>query len=110
MYKFREHIATKTFTILLACLLLVPASAKFAHIFSNHKHDICYGKNTTHLHELNTDCDLYKFKISNPFNITFFNFELISSEESSLEIVSQYQFLSKFQRLQTALRGPPAFI
>lgn len=110
MNSFKEHIATKTATILLACLLLIPATVKFAHIFSNHKHDVCHGKTSTHLHELNTDCDFYKFKLSNSYTIAFFNFELFSLKESTVEIVSQYQFLSKFQRLQTALRGPPALI
>ncbi|MFD0835774.1 hypothetical protein ACFQ0I_08375 [Mariniflexile aquimaris] len=110
MQNVKKHILFKTITFVLAITLLLPYGAKFAHMFAHHKHDICYGKKTTHLHELNTDCDFYKFKISNPFTITFFNFELIPSEEPSLEIVSQYQFLSKFQRLQTTLRGPPAFI
>ena len=110
MNKFKEHIAIKAITLLLACLLLVPASAKFAHIFSHHKHDICYGKKATHLHELNTDCDLYKFKLSHSYTFTFFNVELFSPKEHPLKIVSQYQFLSEYQRLQTALRGPPALI
>lgn len=110
MHNVKTHILFKTITFVLAITLLLPYGAKFAHIFAHHKHDICKGEKATHLHELNTDCDFYKFKISNPFTFTFFNFELISSQEPSLEIVSQYQFLSKFQRLQTALRGPPAFI
>lgn len=110
MNSFKEHIITKTATILLACLLLIPTSVKFAHIFSNHKHDVCHGKKSTHLHELNTDCDFYKFKLSNSYTVTFFNFELFCPKEGTFEIVSQYQFLSKFQRLHTTLRGPPALI
>ncbi len=110
MNKFKEHIATKTFTILLACLLLVPASAKFAHIFSDHKHDICKGEISTHLHEINIDCDLYKFKLNTNYTITFCNVELYFPKEISLKINSQYHFLSKFQKLQTSLRGPPVLI
>lgn len=110
MQKAKEHIAFKIITLMLALLLLVPAGAKFAHIFAHHEHDICKGEKSTHLHEINADCDFYKFKLSNSYTFTFFNVELISTKESTLEIVSQYQFLSKFQRLQTALRGPPALI
>ena len=110
MNTIKKHILFKTIALVLSITLLLPYGAKFAHIFAHHKHDICKGEKATHLHEINTDCDFYKFKISNAFTFTFFNFEIIPSEESSLEMVSQYQFLSKFQRLQTALRGPPSLI
>ncbi|MEN3324546.1 hypothetical protein VP395_12465 [Mariniflexile soesokkakense] len=110
MQEVKEHITFKIITLMLAFLLLVPAGAKFAHIFAHHKHDICKGEKSTHLHEINTDCDFYKFKLSTSYTITFFNVELISPKESTLEIVSQYQFLSRFQRLQTALRGPPFLV
>ncbi|WP_308992591.1 hypothetical protein QLS71_013360 [Mariniflexile litorale] len=110
MQKTKEHIAYKTLTLLIALLLLAPIATKFAHIFAHHKHDICLGEKSTHLHEINTDCDFYKFKLSHSYTITFFNVELIVPKENSLEIVSQYQFLSKFQRLQTTLRGPPSLI
>jgi hypothetical protein len=108
--KFKEHIATKAITILLACLLLVPASAKFAHIFSNHKHDICYGKKISHLHELNTDCDLHKFKLSQSYVFNIAVFELISSSKKAPLIIFHPQYLINYQNLQTALRGPPVLI
>ncbi|CAH8283749.1 hypothetical protein EV196_102595 [Mariniflexile fucanivorans] len=95
---------------MLALTLLVPAVYKFAHIFAHHKHDICKGEKSTHLHEINPDCDFYKFKLSTSYTITFSNFVFICPQENSLKMVSQYQFLSKFQRLQTALRGPPSLV
>lgn len=110
MQKAKEHIAFKTITLILALALLVPTATKFAHIFAHHEHDICKGEKAAHLHEINTDCDFYKFKLSNSYTFTFFNIELISFEEDTLQIISQYQFLSDFQRLQTALRGPPTLI
>ena len=110
MNKLKEHIATKTFTLLLACLLLVPASAKFAHIFSNHKHDICNGKNIAHLHALNKDCELYKFKLSQSYTFNIAVFELISSTKKSSLIVFHPQYLISYQGLQTDLRGPPVLI
>lgn len=110
MNKFKEHIATKAITILLACLLLVPASAKFAHIFSKHKHDICYGNKTTHIHELNTDCDLHKFKPSQSYTFNIAVFELISTSKKVPLIVLHPQNLISFQSLHTALRGPPSLI
>ncbi|MDO7172813.1 hypothetical protein [Mariniflexile sp. AS56] len=110
MQKTKEHIAFKTATLLVVLFLLIPTATKFAHIFSHHKHDICLGEKSTHLHEINTDCDFYKFKLSHSYTFTFFNIELISPKEITLDSISQYQFLSKFQRLQTALRGPPSLV
>lgn len=110
MRKLKEHILFKTLAFFIAMVLLVPTAIKFSHIFAHHKHDICLGAKTTHLHEINIDCDFYKFKLTHAYNFTFFNFELFSVKENHLAIVSQYQFLSEFQQLQTTLRGPPFFI
>lgn len=110
MQAFKHHITFKTFAFALALVLLVPTVVKFNHIFAHHKHDICLGETTTHLHEQNTDCDFYKFKLANVYTHTFFEFNLFLPKEQTLSIVSQYQFLSKYQRLQIALRGPPALI
>lgn len=110
MQNAKKHIAFKIVTLMLALAFLIPTAYKFTHIFAHHKHDICKGEKSTHLHEINKDCNFYKFKLSNQYTFTFFNVELISFEEDTVQIVSQYHFLSKFQRLQTTLRGPPSLI
>ncbi|MFI1772133.1 hypothetical protein [Thalassobellus citreus] len=108
MQTIKEHIVFKIVTLSLVATLLVPTALKFAHIFAHHEHDICLGEKSTHLHELNTDCDFYKFKLNNNnYTLTFFDFSLFSPKEKHLKSVSQYQFLSDYQRLQTSLRGPP---
>lgn len=111
MQAFKQHSIFKTFAFALAFVLLVPTVVKFNHIFAHHKHDICQGEKSTHLHEQNTDCDFYKFKLNNnTYTLVFFEFNLFIEKEQSLNIVSQYHFISKHQRLQIALRGPPALI
>ncbi|MBU3822595.1 hypothetical protein KO566_11015 [Flavobacteriaceae bacterium XHP0103] len=107
---FKEHIIFKIVTICLALTLLVPTYAKFAHLFSNHKHDICLGEKSTHLHELNIDCDFYKFKPTTHYTFNHLDYHFFTPKEQPLEVASQYQFISEYQRLQTALRGPPALI
>lgn len=104
------HTAFKISAFTLALLLLVPTFVKFNHMFAHHKHDICLGEKSTHLHELNTDCDFYKFNLSHAYTFTYFEFSLFIPKKQTLSIVSQYQFLSKYQRLQIALRGPPVLI
>ena len=110
MYKIKDHIVIKFFTLVLGILLLMPTATKFAHIFSHHKHDICKGEKSTHLHEINTDCDFYKFKIATTYTLTEFTIKLFIPKKQFLEVTSQYYFISEFQRLQTLLRGPPSFI
>lgn len=107
MNNIKKHIIFRTLTVCLAISLLAPTAVKFAHIFANHHHDICSGEKSTHLHELNIDCDFYKFNLSPTYTFTYFNFTLFVPKEQPLKIVSQYHFLSKYQRLQTSLRGPP---
>ena len=111
MQTFKQHIAFKTVAFAMVFVLLVPTVVKFNHIFAHHKHDICQGEKSTHLHEQNTDCDFYKFKLNNnTYTLTFFEYNLFLEQEPSINSVSQYHFLSKYQRLQTALRGPPVLI
>ena len=110
MNRLKEHILFKFFTILLATLLLMPTGYKFVHIFAHHKHDICKGEKFTHLHEINTECDFYKFKLSSSYTFCIINIELISLKADTLQIISQYHFLSEFQRLQASLRGPPSLV
>ncbi|MFV0541571.1 MAG: hypothetical protein ACK5MZ_10120 [Aestuariibaculum sp.] len=107
MQHIKQHILFKLLSILLVFALLLPIAAKFAHIFANHEHDICKGEVHTHLHELNVECDIYKYKLTTNYTPTFFCYNLYAPLEYTGAIMSQYQFLSEFQRLQTSLRGPP---
>tara|TARA_R110002049_G_scaffold273749_1_gene451572 strand:- start:6184 stop:6519 length:336 start_codon:yes stop_codon:yes gene_type:complete len=111
MNNIKHHIIIKSLSLLLAVLILAPVVHKFSHLFTHHEDDVCSGLiKKEHLHELNLNCDFYKFKLNTTYTITFFNFNLFSPKEKPLKIVSQYQFLSEYQRLQTSLRGPPALI
>ncbi|MBD0832656.1 hypothetical protein [Aestuariibaculum sediminum] len=110
MQQLKIHKALKIVALLLAIALLTPTINKFAHLFAHHHHDICKGEKTTHLHELNLDCDFYKYKVFHNYTFHFFKYNIFLIKEESIQIVSQYQFLSEYQRLQTALRGPPSLI
>ncbi len=109
----REHITFRILSLLLALSVSYPYVHKFDHLFTNHKDDICLGvdKNSSHLHEVNMNCDFYKFKVYIP-HITppVFNVKLFSPFEEQLEITSQYYFLNSYQQLHFSLRGPPALV
>jgi len=110
MNKYKESIIFKSVIITLVMTLLVPSFVKLAHAFVNHKHEICETPQKRHYHELDLDCEFYKFKLSTAFNFqpTEFNFTV------STQIVQEDNFYKSFFNnlhiAQTSLRGPPQLI
>ncbi|MCF7560266.1 hypothetical protein L3X39_06405 [Sabulilitoribacter multivorans] len=90
--------------------LLIPATVKFTHVFSHHEHKVCLGEKSTHIHEVDFDCEFHKFQVNKNFTFNSSYSAIYSPIEQSTEIVSQYFFLSEFQHLHFALRGPPTLI
>lgn len=107
MHKFSEQITFKIITCVLVMSLLVPTGVKFSHIFTHHHHEICNGEPQTHLHNADLDCSFYKFKLSTPFTIPNFEFEIIPALDNHQSYAGTYSFLSEFQQLHFTLRGPP---
>lgn len=92
--------------------VLFPSAVKLTHAFSHHTHTVCNDDNSlaTHFHEADIDCDFYKFKLTTQF---YFQNKLVTlkSPDENFKITdSQYEFVSDYQKLQTALRGPPQMI
>ena len=106
MLKDRNHIIILVSLTLVICLL-IPSGVKLAHVFENHKHEVCTNKSSVHFHSLDLDCEFYKFKIANQLLHTFKNIELINTINNHGITESQYQFISQYQQLQFSLRGPP---
>ena len=102
-----QHIAFRFATVLIVLCLLLPIGTKFSHVFSHHKHEVCQGENQSHFHEVDMDCEFFKFKINH--QITFEAQEFIPVEINDYNeiIISKYLFLSTFQKLHIALRAPP---
>ncbi|RED45381.1 hypothetical protein DFQ10_102249 [Winogradskyella eximia] len=98
--------------IVLALAVLLPSAVKLTHAFNHHKHEVCDKDNDhqTHFHESDLDCDFYKFKLTTQYYKPLQPFEIISIVNNFKISKSQYEFVSDFQRLQTALRGPPQMI
>ena len=106
----KQHITFKILTLLLVVTLLVPAVVKLAHVFEHHKHEICKGGNTTHIHKVDLECEFQKFQINNNFAPSQTVIEIFRTLENFKSIVPQYYFLSKYQRIHFSLRGPPSLV
>ena len=105
-----EHISFKIIALTLVIAIVTPALVKFSHGFQNHEHEVCYGESTSHLHELDIDCDFYKFKLNTQYVHFLKPINVLEIEHVTPEIKSQYSFISDYQRLQTSLRGPPVSV
>lgn len=110
MFKSKNHIINVLCSAILIFALLAPTYAKFSHLFQGHKHELCENPQTSHFHELDTDCEFYKFKLSTQFSISFGDISFLENKILSQKIKSQYHFISDYQRLHYSLRGPPSLV
>ena len=110
MHTFK-HILTKSLALLLVVTVLLPATVKAMHVFENHKHEVCTEKTSDHhLHQIDVDCDFYKIKLNNSLSFSVFSYTLLEVKNNHKPILSQYQFISSYQRLGIVLRGPPQIV
>jgi hypothetical protein len=107
---FKEHIIYKFSIVVLAIALLTPSFVKLSHVFEDHVHEVCDNPQKIHFHEVDLDCEFYKFKLNKKFIFAFNGFQFLNVVENHKPNSSQYQFLSDYQFLQFSLRGPPQLI
>lgn len=108
MEKLKQHIIFKIAALGLILLVMMPAAIKLHHsLESKHKHEVCQGEPQAHFHTWDVDCDFQKFKITPTFTLSVFEYDLLKEEHNHELILSQYQFISEFQKSHISLRGPP---
>ena len=107
MKLFRNQNFILILSLLLVAFLITPSIIKVAHALIEHEHLQCEAVGELHIHGIELDCDFEDFNIS-PQNHSF----LVDVPKPLLIDISkrinfQYTFLSKYQELHFALRGPP---
>lgn len=110
MQAIRKHIVFRILTIVLVTGLIAPSVVKFSHIFTHHEHKVCNGEKSTHIHEVDFDCDFLKFKLNNNYYSSF-KYKVLFCETISYKIPPlTYKFLNNHQPLSFSLRGPPILV
>lgn len=106
----RKNIINLLFTILFVISLLTPSVLKISHAHTDHEDFVCHNQNKLHIHRVELDCDFEKYKVQIPFPFKTPNLQDIVVLSFSLKkkYRNQYSFLSKYQKLHFALRGPPS--
>lgn len=110
MQNIKQHIIYRVLALLLVVAVTVPSVIKLAHVFEEHEHQICTGEKQTHIHEIDIECEFYKFKLNNSYAFNCNEVEFISVENNHKTTDSQYQFIIDFQHLPFSLRGPPQLV
>lgn len=106
----KTHIILSSLALILCFSLLVPSGVKLLHAFEEHKHEVCEFPQENHYHELDLDCEFYKF---NQTNQIYFENSYESNHHSLVSnqpLFSLYYHLKSHQHLSFSLRGPPHFI
>lgn len=110
MKDFKTQFGYKISVAILVVALLAPSFIKLAHAFENHKHEICKTPQKNHYHELDLDCEFYKFKLGNSFSFQSENYTLLTKYQT-LQVDNFYKsFYNNLQIEQPLLRGPPQLI
>lgn len=95
---------------IIALALLLPSVIKFSHIFEQHEHVVCLGENQSHLHEIDLDCEFFKFKLNNNFLLDLDAIEIVSNLVLQTLPPQYYIFIIGHQQGTAYLRGPPQYI
>ncbi len=110
MNQNKLHIVSRLAVVILTMVLLVPSVVKFSHVLEDHKHEICKGEYQSHLHEVDLDCEFFKFKLNNTVFFEIANFECFQVEHNQEFSPEHYIFLKGHQQRTAYLRGPPALV
>jgi len=101
------HIIKRLSLTLITVTLLLPSIVKFSHVLENHEHTVCIEEHQKHLHEIDLDCEFFKFKLNNNLLVSLEPIITYPAFEPQLLPKEHYIFLIGHQQNTAYLRGPP---
>lgn len=105
--KEQRHIA-QLIILCLTVVLMLPSVVKFSHVLSHHEHEVCLDTSTSHFHEVDLDCEFYKFKLNTTYYQDLHHIEITPKEFIHNSEYSYYAFIRSHKRNSLAQRGPPS--
>lgn len=107
MNSIKNHIIFQILTFCLATILILPTALRFIHIFEHDSHIFCDGNQSTHIHQIDMECEFQDYHLHTNFIPTYSKITFLKEQNHLPKIISQYFFISDYQRLPFSLRGPP---
>ncbi len=102
-----NHNFISLISLLMVVFILSPSLVKFSHAINGHEHSECKSIGQLHFHEVELDCDFQKFNVSPQLYPSITKAPQLFKTPRHKKHFSKYTFLSKYQKLHCALRGPP---
>ncbi|VAW17293.1 FIG00652378: hypothetical protein [hydrothermal vent metagenome] len=87
--------------------ILAPSVVKLSHALFEHQDVHCYEIGPLHIHKVELDCDFQKFSLSPQQYPIYFQTQNFIVPAVKVDAIGHYSFLSNYQKLHFALRGPP---
>ncbi|MFK5972610.1 MAG: hypothetical protein QM485_04950 [Flavobacteriaceae bacterium] len=87
----------------------MPAFVKLSHAIHGHSSLECKDATKLHIHKAEFDCDFQKYQLSPQYVTASFSGIRTKTLLIQKKNYSHYVFLSQYQKLHFALRGPPCF-
>ena len=94
--------------IFFSVALLFPSMVNLTHIFAHEEQEICTNYKDAHFHKKSLDCELCDLRTQNILAFESVKYQLFLPYTPTIKSTDFYQFLSDYQKLPFALRGPPA--
>lgn len=107
MIEFWKQFACRLVAFFLVFSILAPTTVKLYHAIYQHQEQLCIDDSSTHVHEIEFDCDFQKFKLSPQLYPNFVNIHEVELAVVRKNDMNHYSFLNKYQKLHFDLRGPP---
>lgn len=88
-------------------LLLAPGVLRSAHIFADHQHVFCDHSSEEHIHQTNTDCDVFHLQQHSFPGLELFIYEFIVPQVHNSTSGYASGFIIDQHCSNISLRGPP---
>ena len=113
--KFNNNISPflRILSLVLIVSVLLPSAIKLSHTFNHHTHQVCKNDedaSNTHFHEVDIDCEFYKFKLSPNQYFLVYDYDKSPEIYGLLWSSSHYISFNNHQQFTRQLRGPPSLI
>ncbi len=110
MQQLKQHLAYKIIALSVLAALFAPSMMKFAHIFEHHNHIVCKGDSSTHFHQVDLECEFYKFQLNNHFYLPYENDNWLDVSHQYQISTLTYNFFYNNRQLSFSLRAPPILV
>lgn len=94
--------------IFMAIAIIFPSVVSISHIYAHEKIVACSETGEAHFHKKSLDCELCDLQTTSIFSFNPYNYPLYFPTVIGKVFFNNYLFLSDYQKLSFALRGPPS--